>query len=67
MTSAGADDRKHLAEVDHHLPEVNPCRRLQLVAVLLAIVGVLGIVVAVGNSATSPSSGSPVAAGKSAC
>ena len=33
----------------HKVTEVNPCRRLQVVAFLLVVVGVLGIAVAVGN------------------
>jgi hypothetical protein len=49
MTSAGADGVRHLGEVVHRVTEVNPCRRLQAVAVLLAVVGVLGLTVAVGN------------------
>lgn len=49
MTSAPADGIKHIGEVVHKVTEVNPCRRLQIVAALLVIVGVLGIAVVVGN------------------
>jgi hypothetical protein len=47
MTSAPADETSHLDKVVQQITEVEPCRRLQLVGVLLTIVFILGIAVTV--------------------
>jgi hypothetical protein len=54
MTSAEADGKGHLADVVLELPEVRPCKRLQVVAALLVIIAVLGLAVTVAI-VTTPS------------